>query len=428
MKGSIRWIANLLPLCLLCCAGTALAVQDLEPNNSCSAPQKVGAFDSGQIVGAIATASDVDFFKATSANPGHTLDVRLTPKATDDSSYPIYDALLGVFDSACQQLASVEAYYSDAVIRLQVPADGKYLIAVSSWPDYQFNGSGYYAGGYQVSVAPAPGKISGTLSNLNGAYPGYYTITLYKCPSSLYEYCSQAVMTVYPDAYGYYEFNGTYLESGASYQIAAAPYYESSSVARSAVFTLGTDDLAVDLALKSPSMSVALAWSSSSVIDGGVAALTASINNSSSKKTVDLWLAVNASPTGSALGISDFQQGGAGTTKAVPVQATAKAGKITAVPLSFAVPVSALSGSSGYVTVYASQTGQPANVYAVSAPMYYEVVPDGSVALLNAEQSLERARQQQRSRERTWFQHDLQRREAAHRHKPNPSVEQDGAP
>jgi hypothetical protein len=79
---------------------------------------------------------DVDYFKIHNLKTGQTL-------VAETLSGQI-DSVLGVFDAAGNLLVADDDGGSGVLSRIEfkVPADGRYFIAVSTFPDFDFTGSG----------------------------------------------------------------------------------------------------------------------------------------------------------------------------------------------------------------------------------------------------------------------------------------------
>jgi hypothetical protein len=79
---------------------------------------------------------DVDYFKIQNLKTGQTL-------VAETLSGQI-DSVLGVFDTAGNLLVADDDGGSGVLSRIEfkVPADGRYFIAVSTFPDFDFTGSG----------------------------------------------------------------------------------------------------------------------------------------------------------------------------------------------------------------------------------------------------------------------------------------------
>jgi hypothetical protein len=411
MKGLFFWRTLLLPIAA-CCIGVAHAATDTEPNNSCAAAQNVGALDDGQVAGMIGS-GDVDYFKVKSALPGSRLEVRMKAEGNDLSPYPLYNSLIGIFDSNCNNLqVTAQGSYSDAVTDFTVPANGKFFLAASSYPDYSFTGAGYYAGAYGLTVGPAPGSISGSITNPDGSPASYYTVALYRCSNPGFEHCDESIYGgAYYDASGHYNFDNVHPEAGQVYQIEAGSSTASLPLIRSATFTVGVDNVVIDLHLENYTLTLnSVQWASESVPDGGSATLNFTVSNGSSQdQSIDAWLMVTGDPTGSPLNFTQFQQGGAGGSASAPYKFTLKPGASKNIMLSLAAPSSAMSGSSGTFNLYLSQSGQPTNVLAFYGGLFYQVVPGGSVSLLNAAESQRRLDQQKQRQQKIWFQRQLRR-------------------
>jgi hypothetical protein len=158
---------------------------------------------------------DIDFF-TFKAEPG--LPLEALHEGEDD-----LDAILGLFDSQCRLLAwndwdPADMPYPDqprARLVFRVPADGRFILAATSTPDFGFVGDSYYqAAHYYLSILrpPAYRMLSGQVSSsrgggLAGVGPPYAHVELYSCDvgNLAYPICDWPVVTVIPDPEGRFE-------------------------------------------------------------------------------------------------------------------------------------------------------------------------------------------------------------------------------
>jgi hypothetical protein len=157
---------------------------------------------------------DIDFF-TFAAEPGAPFEA--VHEGEDD-----LDAILGLFDSQCRLLAwndwdPADLPYPDhprARLVFRVPADGRFILAATSAPDFGFVGDSHYqAADYYLSIFP-PRKyrvLSGQVSSRSGALPGierpYSHVELYSCDvgNLAHPICDWPIVTVIPDHEGRFE-------------------------------------------------------------------------------------------------------------------------------------------------------------------------------------------------------------------------------
>lgn len=120
---------------------------DFEPNDSISDATEIDPpFNSGDVFTAITPiGGDVDYFKVT-AEAGQTLVAEVLTGCLD--------SVLGIFDAAGNLLASDDDSGAGLLSRIvfEVPADGMFFIAVSAFPDFDFDGDGASGGRYTLDV------------------------------------------------------------------------------------------------------------------------------------------------------------------------------------------------------------------------------------------------------------------------------------
>jgi hypothetical protein len=249
MERFVRFGARFLTvLCLTCLSSQALAqIADVEPNNSCSAPQEVGPLDGGDpvvVTGSLDTPPDepdVDFFRFE-ATPGADLIAELEGESSGQGTLP--DPLLGLFDSGCNLLdLNDDAHDStlDSRLLLVAPADGVVILAATGFPDFDFTGAGESSGSYALSIAPAPppiGSIAGRVIDattgepLSGSSPPFAFVDLLRCDEFD---CFELVASEPTDEDGRFrfehDFDGRPLRAGTYQVIAFANEFEENATA-----------------------------------------------------------------------------------------------------------------------------------------------------------------------------------------------------
>jgi hypothetical protein len=187
-----------LPLLTVRSAGLPqrLEPSDSEPNSSCVEAQDLGAVSlplrlTGSITPPAESEPDsspvsdgIDFFRLSVA-PAMQLLIELRGEPSGLGTLP--DPLLGVFDSSCTLIASLDDSYSglEPELLFTVPDDGVLVIAATAFADFTFTGSGYSGGSYRLSVQEANliQGISGSLvdSATNTAPPDQLWLELQRC-------------------------------------------------------------------------------------------------------------------------------------------------------------------------------------------------------------------------------------------------------
>jgi hypothetical protein len=239
MKRLVRSSARLLAICCLAIGLSSQAFAqavEAEPNDACTDAQDLGEVE---VTGAVAVEGsldsppdepDVDFFRL-SATPGTRLVADHEGEDTGAGTLP--DPFLGLFDGGCNLLASNDdaAGGFDSRLAFDVPADGVFILAATSFGDDQFTGDGNSGGTYRLTTALAPpsiGAISGRIVNasagepLTGNEPPFAFAELYRCEG---EDCFEFVNSQSTDGEGRFRFdldsNGEPLTVG-TYEIRAA--------------------------------------------------------------------------------------------------------------------------------------------------------------------------------------------------------------
>jgi hypothetical protein len=177
---------------------------EVEPNDPCTEAQDIGPIDvtgAFSVQGSLDTPPDepdVDFFRF-SATPG--AQVTANHEGEDTGAGTLPDPLLGLFDTDCNLLASDDDSGVGVNSRLtfDVPADGVFVLAATSFPDFDFTGQGNFSGTYQLTISPPPpfiGSISGRIVDartgepLPGNEPPFASADLVRCEGDTCEFVS----------------------------------------------------------------------------------------------------------------------------------------------------------------------------------------------------------------------------------------------
>jgi hypothetical protein len=145
----------------------ALALAESEPNGTCLTPEPRGVLAlPSTLEGTLdaenaAPRTDVDFFRFAAA-PGARLRLGLESERA------------GVFDDQCNLIQALNGGFRVG-LEFEVPANGRFLLAVANSSDEQFSGEGFFtqARPYKVEFAAAPDfvrSISGRLVDAKGGF------------------------------------------------------------------------------------------------------------------------------------------------------------------------------------------------------------------------------------------------------------------
>lgn len=220
----------LLTILVLTSTTAALAIQEVEPNNTCALAQNIGVLSANATVtvnGALKTPPDVDFYKFTAGTPGNLLRVSLQGMSdgVDTLGLPMAEALnssCGVtFTSGAQDPINFEVV---------VPADRVIALGITSCCDYAFTGAGFYAGSYTLAateIVPVQSISGRAVDALTGQPVSGVQAILTRCPGAI---CTPGLyQTSYAstNALGQFSFTstqfGTPLDPG-TYQITVADF------------------------------------------------------------------------------------------------------------------------------------------------------------------------------------------------------------
>ena len=272
MKRRLRRSFTLLAVsCLLIGLSSPTLAQAVEeePNDPCTEAQDIGPIDvtgTFSVQGSLDTPPDepdADFFRF-SATPG--AQVVANDEGADTGAGTLPDPLLGLFDAGCNLLALNDDSGGtlNSRLRFEVPPDGVFILAATSFPDFDFTGAGGSSGTYLLTISPAPpsiGSISGRIVDaltgdpLPGNEPPFALAELFRCDGGG---CFEFVNSQNADAEGRFrfelDFNGQPLPDG-TYQVRAfANEFEEST---SGPFDVGeSEDFDVgDIPLEPPPIS-----------------------------------------------------------------------------------------------------------------------------------------------------------------------------
>ncbi len=157
---------------LLCAGGVShAAFMDTEPNNNLpSGADHLGVYSDGDATVTVATLfpNDVDWFKieVDTAIPGFLTTI--TFPLTNPNNSP--DTYMAVFDSDLNMLDdNDDANGFGSAVRLAALPAGVYFIAVTGFPDFDFDGGHSESGMYALTVSfVIPASGAGALSACAG--------------------------------------------------------------------------------------------------------------------------------------------------------------------------------------------------------------------------------------------------------------------
>lgn len=152
---------------------------EVEPNEPCVEAQDIGPIDvtgASSVQGSLDTPPDepdIDFFRF-SATPGARVTANHEGEDTGAGTLP--DPLLGLFDTDCNLLASNDdsGVGLNSRLTFDVPVDGVFVLAATSFPDFDFTGAGGNSGTYQLTISSPPpfiGSISGRIVDARTGEP-----------------------------------------------------------------------------------------------------------------------------------------------------------------------------------------------------------------------------------------------------------------
>jgi hypothetical protein len=272
MKRCVRASFMLLAMsCLLISFSSPIFAQavEVEPNDPCVEAQDIGPIDvtgAFSVQGSLDTPPDepdVDFFRF-SATPG--AQVVANDEGQDTGAGTLPDPVLGLFDTDCNLLVTDDdsGVGLNSRLRFDVPPDGVFVLAATSFPDFGFSGDGAVSGTYLLTISPPPpsiGSISGRIVDaltdepLPGNEPPFASAELLRCEDDV---CS-VVTSQSADGDGRFrfdlDFDGQPLPVG-TYQVRAfANEYEQAETDPSEVGE-GEDVDIGDIPLEPPQISV----------------------------------------------------------------------------------------------------------------------------------------------------------------------------
>lgn len=201
-----------------------LAVSEAEPNSSCGQAQPLGNVGSVTVDGSIEE-GDVDYFRVRAA-PGWQMS--LVVEGASAGTGTLGDSTLAVYDDACNQLYVNDDYYGlDSAMTITVPPEQYLRVAVSGFPDFEFDGAHYQSGSYRLLLnARARNGITGNAVT-NGGQPfvdGWAQLSMCYVYDPEEKYCSYGIISTSLSATdGSFAINNVPL-SPATYQVAIYPY------------------------------------------------------------------------------------------------------------------------------------------------------------------------------------------------------------
>ena len=145
---------------------------EAEPNQPCAAAQAVATAEGVfALQGGLGT-GDVDFFRVAGP-PGSLMAVDL--EAAGAGAGTLSDSVLGAFSGDCLTLLAVNddgGADLDSRLQVRIPADGLLVLAASSFPDFNFQGSPA-TGTYRLrsQIEPVTGELAGRLVDAATAEP-----------------------------------------------------------------------------------------------------------------------------------------------------------------------------------------------------------------------------------------------------------------
>lgn len=318
-------LAASVPLALLSLAALLaappLAAQDSPaPNPLCLAAESIGAM-------ALPYAREgtllddpqderLEFLRFEAA-PGAELDVNL--RGEQGGFGTLGDPLLGLFDADCAQIAVNDDFRSlNSFLRVTVPEDGVFVLGVTRFSDFGFDGSiTGRAGTYELSITEAPptiDSISVRVVNALGGEPlpgdrePFAFVELYRCDAD----CNERIGAFNANGEGRVEFRAEWffppLTAGTYLLRVSARTFGSNESGR---FTVGPGEAfeVWDVALEPPPISIGEVVPCLALPpQGGACRYEVTVNNNTREALRGLlWSRVDAFGIGSPAGSSSFE-------------------------------------------------------------------------------------------------------------------------
>jgi hypothetical protein len=322
---------------------------DIEPNDTCPAAQDLGAvslpFNS---TGAIATTTDMDFYKVT-AEPNSLIQIDLARQTAG------FEPIIRVYSSACQFLREASFNFIDgAQLRLTVPSDGIFVVEAGSSPDFLTGER--TTGNYQLTLTKIPviGSISGQVVDATNNLPlPSALVELLKCDTT--DFCF-SVASITTNSTGSFQFERNFLNEPfliGNYLVRAqATEYQPGSSKLIAVAENQDLDLNNLVLVPFPIRFSEIRPCGDLPPEGGTCRFSARINNRSlSSLDGRVWNIIDSFGIGSFIDLTRFQVGSKAITIA-PLQSTV-------VRFSFQVPNTVKDGVNVCATTFVGQGNQP---------------------------------------------------------------------
>ena len=196
-------------------AASGAWAQEVEPNNTCAAPQNLSASALPfALQGSLDTppgTPDIDYYRFTAA-PGSLIQIRLDGAPTGGGT--LADPYLAVFNTSCSLLAYNDDWNGmSSGLDFTVPAGGTFVVAATSYGDWSFTGTGGSAGTYRLSLqAQAVARaVGGRLVDLETGAPLVdISVGLVRCDATGTD-CHNFIGWARTDAQGAFRFeNGSW--------------------------------------------------------------------------------------------------------------------------------------------------------------------------------------------------------------------------
>lgn len=330
------------------------------------------------------------------------------------------DPVMGLFDSNCQIIILNDDFENvDSYFRFTVPEDGVFLIAVSRYGDFEFNGTNQTSGGstYTLTLDNAPALVDSITARLTNRFNGsplagdtepFASAELYRCNTD----CDHFISFNYANSDGVVEFSSNFIENltAGTYLLRAfANDFESTESGRFSVTE--TDHVHVgDIPMSPPPISFGDFTACENLPpQGGRCSYEIQVNNyTNSALSALVWSDVEAYGLASSLGYSSFEASATDPSEEnpqrarveVPALSSAAVGFIFDVP-SFA-PVGAQFCQSVWLGVYPdplfNTLKQTYLFCVVKNPNGYERLIDYQLAKISMRHSEQSINDQRRSR------------------------------
>ncbi|GAA0754519.1 hypothetical protein LRH25_28840 [Ideonella azotifigens] len=364
-------------------------IKDVEPNNSCAAPQNLGQTSKVKLSGTI-DASDVDFYTLT-AKPGQLLQIDM--RGAPSGAGTLGNMLMGLLDADCSvvQYSDNSENGLEARLVFMAPADGVVRIAAAGDPDFGFTGANTSTGTYKLTIGPPTVPVIAFSGNLTDAVTGlpltkadFAVVNLMSCPSADYQICTTYSAQGIPDANGHYAIAQA-LPPGV-YQIRVLADNHASKNLAPVTVTGFEGKSTKNYALAPLPMVVSDMTPCQTIAAGGSCKYSYVLSNTTSKTLkTSVWSQTEQGPNGSPMFRTNYTMG---KSTSAPMAIKLAPGESKKVTQSMSLS-DMLSGSTGALYVYASTADDQTNTIGYGYGFNYTVTAaDKAVSTVRSAQAM----------------------------------------